>query len=147
MRKLLLLILLFTAIYRQSIAQNTATADSSGTKAEKVKRAENIVLTKVDVQPEIDKDVWNKFLTKQINYDIAIFNDAPRGLYIVKVKFTVFADGHVGDVVAMTKFGYGMEREVVKALKKSPNWKPASQDGKPVDATVIQTVRFGIEIL
>lgn len=96
-------------------------------------------------EPAIDEGVWQKYLSKAIDYDVAAFNDAPRGIYIVKVRFTVFEDGHVGNVVALTRFGYGLEREVVKALKKSPAWHPAIVNGKPVQADHLQTVRFVVD--
>jgi hypothetical protein len=38
-----------------------------------------------------------------------------------------------------------MEDEVVKALKKSPNWEPAKQNGRIVNATRIQTVTFYVD--
>lgn len=109
----------------------------------------NTIFTKVEIEarPGGEKNSWEEFLHKNINYDIAAFNEAPTGKYIVKVKFTVFKDGHLGDFIPLTKFGYGMEREVVHALKKSPDWKPAFQNGKAVDAYRIQTVTFVVERL
>ena len=90
---------------------------------------------------------WTEFLKKNINYDIAIFNDAPRGKYKVGVKFTVNQDGHLSDIEALTHFGYGMEREVIHALKHSPNWLPAMQNGKYVNAYRIQNVTFAVDVL
>jgi hypothetical protein len=38
-----------------------------------------------------------------------------------------------------------MEREVIRALKKSPPWTPAVQNGKPVKAVRIQQVVFDVD--
>lgn len=148
MKKILLLISLITFTSIRSFSQNINSPDSTSKKQDSLKLADkNIVFTKVEVeaQPGGDKNSWQNFLKKNINYDIAAFNEAPIGKYTVKVKFTVFSDGHLGDFIALTKFGYGMEREVIHALKKSPNWTPAFQNGKAVNAYRILPITFVVE--
>lgn len=147
MKKIVVLISLIAFINFKSYSQHTNAADSANIKQDSLKQADkNIVFTKVEVEshPE-DKNSWQNFLKKNINYDIAAFNEAPIGKYTVKVKFTVFSDGHLGDFIALTKFGYGMEREVIHALKKSPNWTPAFQNGKAVNAYRILPITFVVE--
>ena len=138
------------AIRTQSFSQNSGSADSIHKKKQSTPSTDEQIdaaLTKIENEPHINDGTWNKFLKKHINFDIGVFNDAPRGVYKVRVKFTVFADGHVGDVKALTKCGYGMEEEVVRAVKKSPDWTPANQNGKNVNAIRIETVTFGVEVL
>lgn len=147
MKKILILISIITFINFKSYSQHTNPIDSANVKQDSLKQAgKNIVFTKVEVEsrPE-DKNSWQNFLKKNINYDIASFNEAPVGKYTVKVRFTVFSDGHIGDFIALTKFGYGMEREVIHALKKSPDWIPAFQNGKAVNAYRILPVTFVVE--
>ena len=140
--KQILLICLSTLVCISCYCQS---ADSLNKKRD----TSNTGFTKVEIEasPYGEKNSWQIFLDRNINYDIAAFNEAPTGRYNVKVKFTVFNDGHIGDVIALTKFGYGMEREVIHAIKKSPNWKPALQNGKAVNAYRIQTVTFVVERL
>ena len=88
---------------------------------------------------------WVKFLNKHIDYSIATFNHAPRGVHKVIIGFNVLADGSLANFEALTKRGYGMEREVMKALKKSPKWKPAMQNGKPVEVYRTQEVKFEVD--
>ena len=45
----------------------------------------------------------------------------------------------------MTNFGYGMEQEVIRIMKKSPMWTPASQNDKTVKAYRKQPVTFVLE--
>lgn len=150
MKKLAVFIFLVSITLTRGHSQNVNSTDSANNKLNTTKAFDsNRVLSKVEVQSQFgtEKNSWDNFLKKNINFDIALFNDAPRGIYNVKIKFTIFRDGHPGDFIALTRFGYGMEYEVIRALKKSPNWKPAMQDGNPVNSTRIQTITFAIEQL
>ncbi len=88
---------------------------------------------------------WINFLNKQIDYSIATFNHAPIGVYRIIVGFSVMPDGSLANIEALIKRGYGMEREVIKALKKSPKWKPAIQNGKTIQVYRTQEVRFDVD--
>lgn len=88
---------------------------------------------------------WAKFLRTNIDYTTPVFNDAPPGAYKVIIQFVVNVDGTLGDFKALTKKGYGMEREVIRALKKSPPWTPAFQNGKAVKAIRVQPVVFHVD--
>jgi len=54
-------------------------------------------------------------------------------------------EGNITDVKALTNNGYGMEEEVVRLIKKGPQWQPASQHGRMVKAYRKQPVTFMIE--
>ncbi|MES2851240.1 MAG: energy transducer TonB [Bacteroidota bacterium] len=139
MKKILTIITFVIVGYLQGNAQNPDSTDTVNKKQDSLQHA------KTDGPPEINNGAWSKFLKKHIDYNVGAFNGAPAGTYKVKVRFIVFTDGHVGDVVALTRHGYGMEDEVIKALKKSPNWQPAKQNGKLVKAIRTQTITFTIE--
>jgi protein TonB len=53
--------------------------------------------------------------------------------------------GAVSDIKALTNFGYGMEQEVIRIMKKSPMWTPASQKNRTVKAYRKQPVTFVLE--
>jgi len=61
------------------------------------------------------------------------------------IGFIVSKDGSISDVVAETKFGYGMEAEAVKIIKKGPKWTPALQNGRNVNAYRRQPITFIVE--
>ena len=85
---------------------------------------------------------WRKFLERNLDPIVPIRNRAPEGTYMVVVQFIVDKEGHVTDIKPLTKFGFGMEDEVVRILKKSPPWIPAFQFGRNVKAYRKQPVTF-----
>lgn len=87
-------------------------------------------------------NAWAQFLSHRIQSDVAALNNAPAGRYKVQVRFTINADGSVSLVNAVTNFGYGMEEEVIRVIKKSPQWLPATINGKPARAFRLQTITF-----
>ena len=72
-------------------------------------------------------------------------NGAPAGSYTVIVRFIVAKDGSVSDVVAETSFGYGIEQESVRAIKKSGKWTPAIQNGRNVTAYKRQPITWVVQ--
>ncbi|MFN4314813.1 MAG: energy transducer TonB [Chitinophagaceae bacterium] len=50
---------------------------------------------------------------------------------MVSVQFIVDKDGNISDIKALTNNGYGMEAEVLRAIKKRAVWLPSAQ-GVPV---------------
>jgi protein TonB len=72
-------------------------------------------------------------------------NGAQPGTYQVVVRFIVSKDGSISDVVAETKHGYGMEEEAIRVIKKGPNWTPAQQNGRFVNAYRRQPITFQVQ--
>lgn len=85
---------------------------------------------------------WLRYLTKNINAHIPGKKGAPPGKYTVIVQFIVHTDGSVSDIIPLTKFGFGMEEEVIRLIKFSPPWIPAQQYGRNVKAYRKQPVTF-----
>jgi GldM C-terminal domain/Gram-negative bacterial TonB protein C-terminal len=88
---------------------------------------------------------WKNFLIKNLNPNAPVKNGAPAGIFMVIVRFIVSKDGSISDVVPETSLGYGMEEEVVKLLKKSGKWNPATQNAKAVNAYRRQPVTFMVQ--
>ncbi|MGE5109047.1 MAG: energy transducer TonB, partial [Sphingobacteriales bacterium] len=93
--------------------------------------------------PGADKG-WANFLERNLNPDVPVRNRAPEGTYRVILQFVVDKEGHVTDIKPLTKFGFGMEEEVIRLLKKSPRWVPAIQFGRNVRAYRKQPVTFSM---
>ena len=85
---------------------------------------------------------WRTFLQKNLNPNVPVTNRAPEGSYMVIVQFIVDTDGSVKDIKPLTNFGFGMEAEVIRIMKKSPAWVPAMQFGRKVKAYRRQPVTF-----
>jgi len=89
-----------------------------------------------------DSKAWMSFLQKNLNANVPVKNRASEGTYLVIVQFVVDKEGQVTDIKPLTKFGFGMEEEVVRILKKAPRWTPAFQFGRNVKAYRKQPVTF-----
>ena len=108
---------------------------------------ENEVFTKVEVEADFPggTKAWTRFLTSNLDNETAQNNGAPPGTYRVVVRFIVAKDGSVSDVVAETSFGYGIEQESVRAIKKSGKWIPAEQNGRNVTAYKRQPITWVVQ--
>ena len=88
------------------------------------------------------KAAWRKYLEQNLDPNVPVENGAPIGIYTVVVQFIVDKTGVISDIKPLTNFGYGMEQEVIRIMKKSPMWTPASQNNKPVKAYRKQPIIF-----
>ena len=89
-----------------------------------------------------DEHAWRKYLEKNLDASVAVRNRAPVGKYTVVVQFIVDRQGHLSEITPLTNFGFGMEAEVVRLMKKSPPWSPAIQFGRIVESYKKQPVTF-----
>ena len=87
-------------------------------------------------------DAWRLYLQQNLKANVPVKKGAPAGEYKVIVKFIVSTDGKITDVEAETDYGYGMEKEVIRIIKKGPKWLPAMQNGKNVNAYRRQPITF-----
>ena len=85
---------------------------------------------------------WIQYLEGNLNADIPVKKKAPAGTYQVIVKFIVAKNGKVKEITPETTHGFGMEKEVIRIIKKGPDWVPAMQDGHPVNAYRRQPITF-----
>jgi Gram-negative bacterial TonB protein C-terminal/GldM C-terminal domain len=102
--------------------------------------------TKVDIEASYPggNPAWKKFLEKNLNPNVPVDHGAPIGVYTVMVQFVIDASGNVSEIKALTNWGYGMENEVLKLMRKSGQWTPAMQNGRPVRAYRKQPVTFAV---
>ena len=87
---------------------------------------------------------WQNYLSANIKSDIPIKNGACVGTYQVSIRFIVDKKGKIQGGYAETNFGFGMEAEGIRVIKKSPKWNPAIMMGKPVDAYRRQPLTFKV---
>ena len=108
---------------------------------------ENKVFTKVEVDATYagGDAAWRRYLSNNLDSEVPGSNGAPAGSYTVIVRFIVAKDGSVSDVVAETNFGYGIEQESVRAIKKSGKWTPAIQNGRNVTAYKRQPITWVVQ--
>ncbi len=87
---------------------------------------------------------WSSYISSNLDPSVPVTSGAPYGRYTVSVKFAVDKDGSIRDIKPQTKYGFGMEQEVVRILRKSPKWNPALMLGQPVKAWRIQPITFEV---
>lgn len=55
---------------------------------------------------------------------------------VVHYEFTVGEDGKISDVTVTSSTDEDFSKELIRVIKRSPKWTPATKDGKPVPYTV-----------
>jgi gliding motility-associated GldM-like protein/TonB-like protein len=105
------------------------------------------IFERVDIEAAFPggETAWKKYLEKNLRAYVPIKKRAPAGIYTVWVQFIVDKHGNVSDVKSLTNYGFGMEQEVVRIIKNSARWEPASQNGRIVKSFRAQPVTFLVE--
>ena len=72
-------------------------------------------------------------------------NGAPVGRYEIIIRFVVDKYGVIIEPpIPLTNVGYGMEEEVIRVIKTSPKWIPATQNGRAVSHRKRQSFTFTV---
>lgn len=129
-----------SSIADQIPAYMIASADTS----KPTEDTDNKIFVKVEEEASFPGGItqWRSFLEKNLNAGIPADKGAPAGAYTVVIQFVVDKEGRVGDAIALTNHGYGMEAEALRVYRLSPNWNPARQNGRVVTAYRKQPVTF-----
>jgi protein TonB len=107
----------------------------------------NSQFSKVEVEANFPggQTAWIKFMEKNLDAEVPVKKKAPAGRYTVVIQFVVDREGKLSNIKALTNHGFGMEEEVIRILRRSPDWVPATQNGKIVKAYRNQPVTFQID--
>jgi protein TonB len=108
---------------------------------------ENKIFTKVEVEASYSggEPGWRRYLQNSLDSEVPGNNGAPAGTYTVIVRFIVAKDGSLSDIVAETSYGYGMEAESIRVIKKSGKWAPAIQNGRNVISYKRQPITWVVQ--
>lgn len=137
MRNLLLILFCFVCIakgYGQTVTNSYGRVDVEITKEKKPKR----VYTKVEIKPPFPcgDSSWVQSLKNNLNQLIRTNRRVKKGKYVVSVQFVVAKDSSIADVKCINCPGFGMDAEVMRAVKKCSKWglrwSPAPYPGTPV---------------
>ena len=63
---------------------------------------------------------------------------------VVKIGFTIGADGSLTDFKILKGVGYGCDEEIIDILKKSPKWQPGISWGRPLTMQESVSVKFSL---
>lgn len=85
---------------------------------------------------------WTKYLTRNLNSEIAVENGAPSGVYKITISFLVDRDGKISEIKALNDPGFGIAQEAIRVINKSEHWTPAMQNGNNVIYRQKQSITF-----
>ena len=95
---------------------------------------------------DIDEPVEYTGSDFSYNSNIHTENGAPDSNYEVTVAYVVDENGNISDVNMLTNHGYGMEDEIIRAIKStSGDWKPAKKAGISVSCKIVGSFKFPSE--
>ena len=137
----------FSAFANVSFSQNSDSLQTAVSQGDPFNGAE-IHLSDVLMQPTFPggKKAWHDFLRSQIKLPVIFSNKPAAGLYRVIVRIIVNSDGKIREISAVSNCGYGMEAELIRCIKKSPDWIPAETSiGKKVSFTLHVSVTFKVK--
>ncbi len=83
---------------------------------------------------------FESFILKTIVYPSAALKNNAEGT--VQIAFTVDKDGGHSDYKILKGIGYGCDDEVIRAIRRSPKWKPAVDHDIPVAVQQTISVQF-----
>lgn len=101
----------------------------------------------VDKEPAFvgGAQAWKTFLMRNLRADVPTENGAPANRnYTVVSSFQVSKKGKLSHIKIENDPGFGTAKEVIRLLKQSPDWEPATKDGKSVVYKQRQQVTFQV---
>lgn len=102
------------------------------------------VKVEIDAKYPGGTTAWRNFLERNLRGETPVDNGASYGIYTVIIQFVVDKNGNVSDAKPLTNFGFGMEAEAIRVIKKSGKWLPAIQNGAEVKAYRKQPIIFQV---
>jgi hypothetical protein len=88
---------------------------------------------------------WKLFLAKNLKADVPVENGAPAGRYTVWIQFSIDVNGTVNDIKPLTSYGYGLEEEAVRIIRKSGAWTPAMIKGRAFKSFLKKSITFSVD--
>ncbi len=87
---------------------------------------------------------WQLYVDKKLNPSVVTNNGVAPGDYKTEVQFTISAEGKLSDFKPVSTNGFGMEEELIRILKLSPDWIPCLQNGRNVRSFKKLSVNFNV---
>jgi len=87
---------------------------------------------------------WVAYISRNLDSGVPVTRGATAGTYEVTVRFVIDTSGNIKNIKAETWFGFGMEKELIRVIKKAPKWIPAIKNGVHVNAYRRQSATFFI---
>ena len=156
MKKLILFVLLFCIITSCIGYSQTKTEDSTKQTIQESSNHNAIdsginsaskkepIYHNVDQQPQYDGDI-KKYFALNVLYPKEARRQKIQGK--VFAKFVILSSGKIdpNSIKIERSLGYGIDEEVIRAIKAMPDWKPAKQNGIAVNYYNLISVSFNLQ--
>jgi TonB family protein len=86
---------------------------------------------------------FKNFITKNLHYPEKAVSDGISG--VVVVQFIVNSNGKVVYAIVVKSADPELDKEAIRVVKSSPNWKPGKQRGKPVNVLYTFPIIFTLQ--
>ena len=104
-----------------------------------------IIFTKVEVESEFPggRAGWAEYLSKNLRYPQKAIRKRIQGTVVL--QFIVDKEGKVSDVSVILSVHPLLDNEAKRMITESPNWTPATQNGRKVKSYKKQPIVFKLE--
>lgn len=86
------------------------------------------------------KEKMETFIDANMNYPIEAWENNIEGIAIA--KFLVYKDGSIRDIELAHDIGYGCGKELIRIIKRMPNFQPTRSRGRPLRETIYISIEF-----
>jgi TonB-dependent SusC/RagA subfamily outer membrane receptor len=130
----------------QKEATNDLPTDQQWAAAAGKSSDEDIVFTKTEINAvyAAGEAAWKTYLMKNLSTSVPEQEGWKAGNYTVIVQFVVMKDGSLTNVTTTNYLGTKTAQYCIDLIKKGGLWKPAMQNGKPVNAYWKQPLTFSL---
>ena len=141
-RVTILILFIFISTYANSQNKKIDTARLIDTTVSPIK---TITIVQIPAQFPGGLSAWQKYLSENLDRDVAKRNKAPLGKYSVTVSWIIDKEGNVTNVNAENDPGYGTKEEALRVISQSPKWQPGEQNGRDKPYKHKQSISFIVQ--
>ena len=136
MKKLTFFLFCTLCLHFSISAQSFIMPESVRSKFDTLLNGEERIFTKTEVEAEFPGGtaIWEEYFKNNFDPNILANQNMPKGIYKPIVWTVIDKTGKILLIVPETGYGYGIENEIVRILKESPDWIPAKQNSRSVRA-------------
>lgn len=88
-------------------------------------------------------DAYQEYIASNLKYPATAKDNGIEG--VIKLQFTVNADGSIGNIKVTKMVDPDLEAEAIRLVKQMPAWTPANDNGTPVESIGTISVAFTLD--
>jgi hypothetical protein len=127
MKKILILFLLISSVYKAEAQKSVNSADT-------------ILVGSVEKNCPGGFEAFSAYIAKNAHPSAKAYDNHKMGT--TYISFIIEPDGSVSNVCTILPAGYGMDEEAMRVISRSNNWIPATIENKPVRCFCKAAIQF-----